>query len=180
MNSRIPRPIDRPTSGTVTVNGAPYSRHRAPLREVGVLLDAKAVHKGRSARAHLLAIPYENLDIHLGRRVTLDPDATFDKLVDDRRGGWCFEMNGLLGRVLETLGFEVRYLSGAVGRAAHGWRAQMWGRGFASVPILPPPMPVLRCARAARRLPACARRGSAETRSSGGRKAGSRWATNSR
>jgi N-hydroxyarylamine O-acetyltransferase len=75
-------------------------------------------------RAHLLAIPYENLDIHLGRRVTLDPDATFDKLVDERRGGWCFEMNGLLGRVLETLGFEVRYLSGAVGRATRGWRAQ--------------------------------------------------------
>lgn len=48
--------LDRPTSGTVTVNGAPYARHRAPLREVGVLLDAKAVHKGRSARAHLLAM----------------------------------------------------------------------------------------------------------------------------
>jgi N-hydroxyarylamine O-acetyltransferase len=75
-------------------------------------------------RAHLLAIPYENLDIHLGRRLTLDPDATFDKLVDERRGGWCFEMNGLFGRVLETLGFEVRYLSGAVGRARRGWRAQ--------------------------------------------------------
>jgi N-hydroxyarylamine O-acetyltransferase len=75
-------------------------------------------------RAHLLTITYENLDIHLGRRLTLDPDAIFDKLVDERRGGWCFEMNGLFGRVLETLGFEVRYLSGAVGRATHGWRAQ--------------------------------------------------------
>jgi N-hydroxyarylamine O-acetyltransferase len=75
-------------------------------------------------RAHLLAIPYENLDIHLGRRITLDPEATFAKLVEERRGGWCFEMNGLFGRVLETLGFEVRYLSGAVGRATGGWRAQ--------------------------------------------------------
>jgi N-hydroxyarylamine O-acetyltransferase len=75
-------------------------------------------------RAHLLTITYENLDIHLGRRLTLDTDAIFDKLVDERRGGWCFEMNGLFGRVLETLGFEVRYLSGAVGRATHGWRAQ--------------------------------------------------------
>src|SRR5688572_26521258 len=46
-------------------------------------------------RAHLLAIPYENLDIHLGRRLTLEPEAIFDKLVDERRGGWCFEMNGL-------------------------------------------------------------------------------------
>ena len=75
-------------------------------------------------RAHLLTIPYENLDIHLGRPITLDPQATFTKLVDERRGGWCFEMNGLFGRVLETLGFEVRYLSGAVGRATGGWRAQ--------------------------------------------------------
>ena len=75
-------------------------------------------------RAHLLAIPYENLDIHLGRQITLDPEATFTKLVDERRGGWCFEMNGLFGRVLETLDFDIRYLSGAVGRATSGWRAQ--------------------------------------------------------
>ena len=75
-------------------------------------------------RAHLLAIPYENLDIHLGRQITLDPEVTFTKLVDERRGGWCFEMNGLFGRVLETLDFDIRYLSGAVGRATSGWRAQ--------------------------------------------------------
>jgi N-hydroxyarylamine O-acetyltransferase len=75
-------------------------------------------------RAHLLAIPYENLDIHLGVPLTLDPEAMFTKLVDERRGGWCYEMNGLFGRVLETLGFDVRYLSGAVGRATRGWRAQ--------------------------------------------------------
>ncbi len=48
--------LDRPTAGTVTVNGKPYRRHAAPLHEVGVLLDAKAVHSGRSARAHLLAL----------------------------------------------------------------------------------------------------------------------------
>ena len=48
--------LDAPTSGSVTVNGLPYQRHRAPLREVGVLLDAKAVHPSRSARAHLLAL----------------------------------------------------------------------------------------------------------------------------
>ncbi|HUU33126.1 MAG TPA: arylamine N-acetyltransferase, partial [Vicinamibacterales bacterium] len=75
-------------------------------------------------RAHLLAIPYENLDIHLGLEVSLDPEAMFAKLVDERRGGWCYEMNGVFGRVLETLGFNVRYLSGAVGRAERGWRAQ--------------------------------------------------------
>jgi ABC-2 type transport system ATP-binding protein len=48
--------LDRPTSGTVTVNGKPYAQHRSPLGEVGALLDAKAVHTGRSARSHLRAM----------------------------------------------------------------------------------------------------------------------------
>ena len=48
--------LDRPSAGSVTVNGKPYADHRSPLNEVGVLLDAKAVHTGRSALNHLLAI----------------------------------------------------------------------------------------------------------------------------
>ncbi|MET4591924.1 ABC transporter ATP-binding protein [Arthrobacter sp. 754] len=48
--------LDRPTSGTVTVNGAPFTRHAAPLRDVGALLDAKAVHTSRTAYNHLLAM----------------------------------------------------------------------------------------------------------------------------
>jgi len=48
--------LDRPTSGRVTVNGKPYVEHRAPLREVGALLEAKAVHTGSSARNHLRAL----------------------------------------------------------------------------------------------------------------------------
>ncbi len=48
--------LDRPTSGTATVNGIPFDRHAAPLREIGALLDAKAVHTGRSAYNHLLAM----------------------------------------------------------------------------------------------------------------------------
>jgi ABC-2 type transport system ATP-binding protein len=48
--------LDRPSGGRVTVNGSRYADLKAPLREVGILLDAKAVHPGRSARAHLLAI----------------------------------------------------------------------------------------------------------------------------
>jgi ABC-2 type transport system ATP-binding protein len=45
--------LDRPTSGSVTVNGKPYAAHRSPLSEAGALLDAKGVHPGRSARSHL-------------------------------------------------------------------------------------------------------------------------------
>jgi ABC-2 type transport system ATP-binding protein len=48
--------LDAPTSGSVTVNGKPYAEHRRPLQEVGALLEARAVHTGRSARNHLLAM----------------------------------------------------------------------------------------------------------------------------
>ena len=75
-------------------------------------------------RAHLLAIPYENIDIHLGRPITLEPDAMFRKLVDEGRGGWCYEMNGVLGRVLDTMGFDTRFVAGAVGLAERGESAR--------------------------------------------------------
>ncbi|MER2133239.1 MAG: ABC transporter ATP-binding protein [Arthrobacter sp.] len=48
--------LDRPTSGNVTINGKPYAKHKAPLHEVGALLDAKAVHTRRSAYNHLRAM----------------------------------------------------------------------------------------------------------------------------
>jgi ABC-2 type transport system ATP-binding protein len=48
--------LDAPTSGSVTVNGRPYREHAAPLHEVGALLEARAVHTGRSAYNHLLAL----------------------------------------------------------------------------------------------------------------------------
>jgi len=48
--------LDAPTSGSVRVNGKPYAEHARPLHEVGGLLEARAVHTGRSARNHLLAM----------------------------------------------------------------------------------------------------------------------------
>ncbi len=48
--------LDRPTSGSVTVNGRAFAEHRRPLHEVGALLEAWSVHTGRSARNHLLAL----------------------------------------------------------------------------------------------------------------------------
>ena len=48
--------LDRPTTGAVTVNGKPYREHAAPLREVGAILEARAIHTGRSASNHLLAL----------------------------------------------------------------------------------------------------------------------------
>ncbi|MBN9174175.1 MAG: ATP-binding cassette domain-containing protein, partial [Microbacterium sp.] len=48
--------LDRPTTGAATVNGKRYAEHRDPLHQVGSLLEAKAVHTGRSAYNHLLAL----------------------------------------------------------------------------------------------------------------------------
>ena len=61
-------------------------------------------------RAHRLVIPFENLDIPLGRGISLDPDAVFDKLVTRGRGGYCFEQNQLFLRALHAMGFTARPL----------------------------------------------------------------------
>jgi N-hydroxyarylamine O-acetyltransferase len=71
-------------------------------------------------RAHLLAIPYENLDIHLGRRLTLDMEHIYHKIVEQGRGGWCYEMNGLFAWALRELGFAVTLIGSNVGQPAQG------------------------------------------------------------
>jgi N-hydroxyarylamine O-acetyltransferase len=66
------------------------------------------------AAAHVRAIPFENLDVLLGRAIELAPAAVEQKLVRDRRGGYCFEQNTLLLHVLAALGFAVTPLSARV------------------------------------------------------------------
>ena len=65
-------------------------------------------------RAHALSIPFENLDILLGRPIRLDLASLQAKLVHDRRGGYCFEQNALFAAVLEHLGFAVTGLAARV------------------------------------------------------------------
>jgi N-hydroxyarylamine O-acetyltransferase len=60
--------------------------------------------------AHVFTIPFESLDAKYGREISLAPDALFDKLVTRRRGGYCFEMNGLFSIALSALGFRVKNL----------------------------------------------------------------------
>lgn len=74
----------------------------------------------RIQRGHLEQIPYENLDVQLGRRVTLEPADAFAKLVTAERGGWCYEMNGVFCWALESVGFRVMPMTGAVLRAQRG------------------------------------------------------------
>jgi N-hydroxyarylamine O-acetyltransferase len=68
-----------------------------------------AVHE-----AHLLTVPFENLDIHLGREIVLDLDRLYDKIVTRRRGGFCYELNGLFASLLAGLGFDLDLLSARV------------------------------------------------------------------
>ena len=58
-------------------------------------------------RQHVFHVPFENLDIHLGRTISLAPAELFEKIVRKRRGGYCFELNGLFQLLLEALGFRV-------------------------------------------------------------------------
>lgn len=61
--------------------------------------------------ANLLSVPFENLDIHLGRPILLNNEHLFRKIVTQRRGGFCYELNGLFATILQELGFKVDLLS---------------------------------------------------------------------
>lgn len=71
-------------------------------------------------RAHLTHVPFENLDIGLGRPIRLDHESVVRKVVSDRRGGYCFELNGLFATLLTTTGYAVELLSARVSRAGGG------------------------------------------------------------
>jgi N-hydroxyarylamine O-acetyltransferase len=67
-------------------------------------------------RAHLFAVPFENLDIALGRRIVTDEAMILHKVVRQRRGGFCYELNAAFAALLRALGFEVTLLSARVAR----------------------------------------------------------------
>ncbi|HYD10879.1 MAG TPA: arylamine N-acetyltransferase, partial [Acidimicrobiales bacterium] len=67
-------------------------------------LDGADTSLATLARAHVCSIPYENLDVRLGREIRLDRDALVAKLVDGGRGGYCYEHNTLFAHVLDELG----------------------------------------------------------------------------
>jgi len=95
--------LDRPTAGTVTVNGRHYAEHRSPLTEVGVLLEAKAVHTGRSAVDHLRAVAATH---GFGRgRVEQVIDMTgLHSVAGKRVGGFSLGMGQRLGLAVALLG----------------------------------------------------------------------------
>src|SRR2546427_9779537 len=88
--------------------------YRGPLRPSVEVL--RKLH-----RRHMLSVPFENLDIHLGRPIILSGNAFYDKIVKHRRGGFCYELNGSFASLLKKLGFKVSMLSARVARKGGGF-----------------------------------------------------------
>ena len=65
-------------------------------------------------KTHLLHIPFENLDIHYDRPITLDFERIYEKVIHQRRGGFCYELNGLYYYLLKSLGYQVKRISARV------------------------------------------------------------------
>jgi N-hydroxyarylamine O-acetyltransferase len=78
------------------------------------VLDAAALRALH--RAHLRTVPFENLDIHLGRPISLAEEDLLAKVVTARRGGFCYELNGAFALLLEALGAEVDRVAAKVYR----------------------------------------------------------------
>ena len=95
--------LDRPSGGSVTVNGKPYAEHRAPRHQVGALLDAKAVHAGRSARNHLLAIAATH---RIGKKRVEEVIGMtgLESVARKRVGGFSLGMGQRLGLAVALLG----------------------------------------------------------------------------
>lgn len=95
--------LDRPSSGAVTVNGRRYADHRAPIREVGALLEAKAVHKSRSARNHLRVLAATH-GIPNGRVDEVIELTGLGSVARKRVGGFSLGMGQRLGIAAALLG----------------------------------------------------------------------------
>jgi N-hydroxyarylamine O-acetyltransferase len=99
------------------VNTAAYLdriKYRGPLAPTADTLRELQV-------AHLLSVPFENLSIHRGEPIVLDDEALFEKVVTRRRGGFCYELNGLFASLLRSLGFPVTMLAAEVMNARGEW-----------------------------------------------------------
>jgi ABC-2 type transport system ATP-binding protein len=95
--------LDRPSAGSVTVNGKRYAEHAAPMHEVGVLLDAKAIHTGRTAYNHLLAMAATH-GIGTKRVHEVIAMTGLESVAKKRVGGFSLGMGQRLGIAAAMLG----------------------------------------------------------------------------
>lgn len=110
-------------SASMNAIAFPLSRY---LKRIGLSKtptpNKEGLHEVHAGQA--FSIPFENLDIHLGRTISLSPGTLISKLIDARRGGYCFELNGIFALALNSLGFRVQPLLARViyGREEFGAR----------------------------------------------------------
>lgn len=87
----------------------------AYLTRIGAARQAPSESALRAlSERHLLSVPFENLSIHLDEPIELTTEALTDKIIRRRRGGFCYELNGLFAQLLTALGYDVTFLSARV------------------------------------------------------------------
>ncbi|MFT6866959.1 MAG: N-hydroxyarylamine O-acetyltransferase [Cyclobacteriaceae bacterium] len=100
-----------------SINVSPYLERLGLSIGLHDIAFLKKIHK-----AHLLHIPFENLDIHYGKKIILDINQIYKKIILEKRGGFCYELNGLIYHLLSNLGYECSLISARVKRN-EGWGA---------------------------------------------------------
>ena len=129
----MPSPVLNPSIPVVSLGPAPEVELRAEqatayLQRLGLerVERPSLPFLKRLQRRHLLRVPFENLDIFWGNPIPLDVPRAFSKVMERRRGGFCYELNALFASVLQALGFEVSLLSARVWRKSE----RTWGPEF--------------------------------------------------
>lgn len=125
----MPSPAPNPSIATALLSPSPEGELGRPqlsayLRRLGLerAEPPSLPFLTRLQRRHLLRVPFENLDIFWQRPFPLDVQRAWSKVVELRRGGFCYELNGLFASALSALGFRVALLSARVWRKAErGW-----------------------------------------------------------
>ena len=128
-----PRPV-APPEPLAPVGGLFPEQLRTYLARLGIgRIEAPSLpFLTRLQRRHLLRVPFENLDIFWGNPIPLDVQRAWSKVVEQRRGGFCYELNGLFAAALTALGFRVSLLSARVWRKAE----RAWGPQYDHLALL--------------------------------------------
>src|SRR5215216_896010 len=97
------------------------------LRRIGIektKISANAETLKFLQKQHLLHVPFENLDIHWQRPIVLETGKFYQKIVENPRGGFCYELNGLFYELLNKIGFQSKIISARVGNGQGAFSAE--------------------------------------------------------
>ena len=117
------RSAEGPSAVRVVFLDVEIEQAQAYLQRIGSSYTGPADHMRLRLlqQAHLRSVPFENLSIHLGEPIVLDEAALYDKIVVRKRGGFCYELNGLFAALLRALGYRVELLQARVyGKGDYG------------------------------------------------------------